>query len=117
MHATWSASRYCSSCWCDSNEIDSYGTAPKLSGKSDAELVEIVKANFDLRPGCIVRDLQLRKPIFKFTAAYGHFGRDHADFTWEKPKELTLLFLRHHLGRVARSGSRIRRRMLAWKKC
>ena len=52
--------------------------------------VEIVKANFDLRPGCIVRDLQLRKPIFKFTAAYGHFGRDHADFTWEKPKELTL---------------------------
>ena len=70
--------------------IDSYGTAPKLSGKSDAELVEIVKANFDLRPGCIVRDLQLRKPIFKFTAAYGHFGRDHADFTWEKPKELTL---------------------------
>ena len=70
--------------------VDSYGTAPKLSGKSDAELVEIVKANFDLRPGCIVRDLQLRKPIFKFTACYGHFGRDHPDFLWEKPKELTL---------------------------
>merc|ERR1719198_796130 len=70
--------------------VDSFGTAPLLSGKSDAELVEIVKANFDLRPGCIVRDLQLRRPVLRFTASYGHFGRDHADFTREKPKELTL---------------------------
>lgn len=61
-----------------------------MPGKSDAELVEIVKANFDLRPGRIITDLQLRKPIFKFTAAYGHFGRDHPDFTWEKPMELAL---------------------------
>ncbi|CAM9354044.1 unnamed protein product [Heterosigma akashiwo] len=67
--------------------VDSYGTA---KGKTDTELTEIINSNFDLRPGCIVRDLQLRRPIFKKTAAYGHFGRDDADFTWEVPKELTL---------------------------
>jgi len=67
--------------------VDSYGTA---KDKTDAELTEIVKNNFDLRPGCIVRDLALRRPIFKKTAAYGHFGRSDADFTWETPKELTL---------------------------
>ena len=60
------------------------------SGKTDAELVEIVKKNFDLRPGGIIRDLQLRRPIYKKTAAYGHFGRTDADFLWEVPKELAL---------------------------
>jgi len=70
--------------------VNSYGTGPLLSGKTDAELVEIVKANFDLRPGCIVRDLQLRRPIMQKTAAYGHFGRDNEAFTWEKAKELSL---------------------------
>jgi len=70
--------------------VHSYGTGPSLSGKTDVELVEIVKANFDLRPGCIVRDLQLRRPIMQKTASYGHFGRDDDSFTWEKPKELSL---------------------------
>jgi len=70
--------------------VDSFGTAPALSGKTDAELVEIVRANFDLRPGCIVRDLQLRRPIMLKTACYGHFGRDDVAFTWEKPKELAI---------------------------
>ena len=69
--------------------VDSYGTAMKASGKSDSELVDIVNKNFDLRPGCIVRDLQLRRPMMRKTAAYGHFGRDDPDFTWEQPKELT----------------------------
>ncbi|GMH71161.1 hypothetical protein TrRE_jg9943 [Triparma retinervis] len=69
--------------------VDSYGTAEKASGKTDAELTEIVNKNFDLRPGCIVRDLQLRRPVMRKTAAYGHFGRDDPDFTWEQPKELT----------------------------
>ena len=69
--------------------VNSYGTAPILSGKTDAELVEIVKANFDLRPGCIVRDLQLRRPVMQKTAVYGHFGRDDEAFTWEKAKELS----------------------------
>ena len=70
--------------------VNSYGTAPILSGKTDAELVEIVKANFDLRPGCIVRDLQLRRPVMQKTAVYGHFGRDDEAFTWEKAKELSI---------------------------
>jgi len=69
--------------------VDTYGTGKK-SGKSDVELVEIVKANFDLRPGCIIRDLNLRRPVMKKTSAYGHFGRVDPDFTWETPKELVL---------------------------
>ncbi|KAI1230153.1 hypothetical protein IHE44_0010545 [Lamprotornis superbus] len=59
-----------------------YGT----SQKSERELLEIVKKNFDLRPGVIVRDLDLKKPLYQRTAAYGHFGRDN--FPWEVPKKL-----------------------------
>jgi S-adenosylmethionine synthetase len=69
--------------------VDSYGTS-KRSGRTDAQLVEIVKKNFDLRPGAIIRDLQLRRPFLKRTAAYGHFGRSDPDFLWEVPKELAL---------------------------
>ena len=61
-----------------------YGTGTK----SSAELNEIVKKNFDLRPGRIVKDLKLKNPIFQQTASYGHFGRDI--FTWEQPKTLIL---------------------------
>ena len=68
--------------------VDSYGTSSR-SGKTDAELTKIVEKNFDFRPGGIIRDLQLRRPILKKTAAYGHFGRDDPDFTWEAPKALT----------------------------
>eukprot|EP00456_Euglypha_rotunda_P028012 TRINITY_DN222_c0_g1_i12.p1 TRINITY_DN222_c0_g1~~TRINITY_DN222_c0_g1_i12.p1 ORF type:complete len:262 (-),score=41.66 TRINITY_DN222_c0_g1_i12:151-903(-) len=64
--------------------VDSYGTG----SKSDKELLEIVKKNFDLRPGCIIRDLKLLRPIYQKTAAYGHFGRKDPDFTWEVPKKL-----------------------------
>jgi len=66
--------------------VDSYGTG----SKSDAELLAIVKKNFDLRPGCLMRDLQLTRPIYQKTACYGHFGRDDADFTWEHVKKLEL---------------------------
>ncbi|KFP02169.1 S-adenosylmethionine synthase isoform type-2, partial [Calypte anna] len=59
-----------------------YGT----SQKSERELLEIVKKNFDLRPGVIVRDLDLKQPLYQRTAAYGHFGRD--SFPWEVPKKL-----------------------------
>jgi len=62
--------------------VFSYGT----STKSEQELLKIVKENFDLRPGKIVKDLQLKNPIYQKTSAYGHFGRD--GFTWEMPKEL-----------------------------
>jgi len=68
--------------------VDTYGTGLTRSGKTDAELVEIIKNNFDLRAGCIIRDLNLRRPIMKKTSAYGHFGRNDPDFTWETPKEL-----------------------------
>jgi len=64
--------------------VDTYGTGVK----TDKEISEIVKKNFDLRPGCLMRDLKLTRPIYSKTACYGHFGRDDADFTWETPKEL-----------------------------
>lgn len=66
--------------------VDSYGT----SEKSNSELASIVNKNFDLRPGAIRRDLKLRRPIYRQTASYGHFGRDEADFTWEQSKKLDL---------------------------
>jgi S-adenosylmethionine synthetase len=47
-------------------------------------LEELVKEHFDLRPGAILRDLDLQRPIYSKTAAYGHFGRDDHDFTWER---------------------------------
>jgi S-adenosylmethionine synthetase len=70
--------------------VDSYGTAKTRSGKTDAELVKIINDNFDLRPGCIVRDLKLRRPIFQKTSTYCHFGREDPDFTWEVPKTLKM---------------------------
>ena len=45
---------------------------------------ELVREHFDLRPAAILRDLDLRRPIYAKTAAYGHFGRDDHDFTWER---------------------------------
>jgi S-adenosylmethionine synthetase len=51
---------------------------------ADAELTRIVDEEFDLRPAAIRRDLDLHRPIFQKTAAYGHFGRDDPDFTWER---------------------------------
>jgi len=68
--------------------VDTYGTGAIRSGKTDVEITEIVKNNFDLRPGAIIRDLNLRRPVLKKTAAYGHFGRNDPDFTWETPKKL-----------------------------
>jgi len=56
--------------------------------KTDREILQIVKNNFDLRPGCLIRDLNLKRPIYAKTAAYGHFGRNDPDFTWEQPKTL-----------------------------
>jgi len=64
--------------------VNSYGTGTV----SDAELLAIVEKNFDLRPGVIMRDLNLRRPIYFKTASFGHFGRNDPDFTWEQPKKL-----------------------------
>jgi len=46
--------------------------------------MSLVKKHFDLRPAAIIRDLNLRRPIYKQTASYGHFGRDDLDLPWEK---------------------------------
>jgi S-adenosylmethionine synthetase len=51
---------------------------------SDEHIAELVSEHFDLRPGAIIRDLDLRKPIFRQTAAYGHFGREDVEFPWER---------------------------------
>ena len=81
--------------------VDTYGTGKK----SDDELVEIIRNNWDLRPGVIVRELDLPKPQYLKTASYGHFGRSSVEYlpcyylyctlgnpayTWEKPKQLKL---------------------------
>lgn len=67
--------------------VSSFGTG-KLS---DAKLVEIVRENFDLRPAGIIKMLDLRRPIYKQTAAYGHFGRTDADFPWERTDRVETL--------------------------
>ena len=60
--------------------VDSFGT-----GKvDDDKLAELVEKNFDLRPAAIINDLQLRRPIYRKVAAYGHFGRTDIDLPWEK---------------------------------
>lgn len=60
--------------------VETFGTG--LNG--DDKIAELILQHFDLRPGAIIRDLNLRRPIYKQTAAYGHFGRDDLDLPWEK---------------------------------
>jgi S-adenosylmethionine synthetase len=67
--------------------VDTFGTG-KLSNE---KLVEIVRENFDLRPAGIIKMLDLRRPIYKQTAAYGHFGRNDLDLPWEKLDKVSLL--------------------------
>eukprot|EP01103_Thecamoeba_quadrilineata_P009029 TRINITY_DN18735_c0_g1_i1.p1 TRINITY_DN18735_c0_g1~~TRINITY_DN18735_c0_g1_i1.p1 ORF type:complete len:394 (+),score=85.37 TRINITY_DN18735_c0_g1_i1:176-1183(+) len=64
--------------------VDTYGTGVI----PDSDILELVKKNFDLRPGVIIRDLNLKRPIYEKTAYFGHFGRNDPDFTWEQPKIL-----------------------------
>ncbi|GAB4161188.1 MAG: methionine adenosyltransferase [Candidatus Promineifilaceae bacterium] len=67
--------------------VETFGT-----GKLDNDLlVQLIESNFDLRPGAIVRDLNLRRPIYRATAAYGHFGRDDIDAPWENTDRAALL--------------------------
>ncbi|MEF9941242.1 MAG: methionine adenosyltransferase [Lachnospiraceae bacterium] len=67
--------------------VDTFGT-----GKLDAtQLVEIIRDNFDLRPAGIIKMLDLRRPIYKQTAAYGHFGRNDLDLPWEKLDKVEIL--------------------------
>jgi S-adenosylmethionine synthetase len=63
-------------------EVDCFGT--EAPGMTPGRIERLVRDNFDLRPGAIIRDLDLLRPIYAKTAAYGHFGRGDHDFTWEK---------------------------------
>ncbi|MEF2880017.1 MAG: methionine adenosyltransferase [Blautia sp.] len=67
--------------------VDTFGTGVV----SDSRLVEIIRENFDLRPAGIIKMLDLRRPIYKQTAAYGHFGRNDLDLPWEKLDKVELL--------------------------
>ena len=67
--------------------VDTFGTG-KLS---DEKLVEIIRENFDLRPAGIIQMLDLRRPIYKQTAAYGHFGRTDVDLSWERTDKAEVL--------------------------
>lgn len=67
--------------------VDTFGTG-KLS---DEKLVEIIRENFDLRPAGIIKMLDLRRPIYKQTAAYGHFGRDELNLPWEQLDKVEIL--------------------------
>ena len=62
--------------------VECFGT--EAEGLSHARIEELVREHFDLRPAAILRDLELQRPIYRKTAAYGHFGRDDRDFTWER---------------------------------
>ena len=55
------------------------------------DIERAVASVFDLRPGAIIRDLDLRRPIYEKTAAYGHFGRNDPDFTWERTDRVDAL--------------------------
>ena len=67
--------------------VDTFGTGVL----SDEKLVEIVRKEFDLRPAGIIKMLDLRRPIYRGTAAYGHFGRTDLDLPWEKTDKVDAL--------------------------
>jgi S-adenosylmethionine synthetase len=67
--------------------VETYGTGRV----SDDRIVELIKEHFDMRPAAIIRDLNLRRPIYKATASYGHFGRDDIDAPWEAVDKADLL--------------------------
>ena len=67
--------------------VDTFGTGKK----SNQELVDLIRTHFDLRPAGIIKMLDLRRPIYKQTAAYGHFGRNDLDLPWERLDKVDLL--------------------------
>jgi S-adenosylmethionine synthetase len=67
--------------------VETFGTSDYTSD----QLVQLIEGEFDMRPGAIIRDLRLRRPIFRKTAAYGHFGRDDIDAPWENTDKAEML--------------------------
>ena len=84
---------------CISVMIETFGTE-KISR---SQIAKLVGEHFDLRPGAFREELRLHRPIFQKTAAYGHFGRDDADFTWERTDRAQAL--RDAAGLGAEQGS------------
>lgn len=80
--------------------VETFGTGEI----ADEKIAELIKEYFDLRPGAIIRDLGLRKPIFRQTAAFGHFGRDDIEFSWEQTDKAEILREAAGMGEVATSG-------------
>ena len=80
--------------------VDTFGT----EAIPVAKIEELVGEHFDLRPAAILRDLDLGRPIFAKTAAYGHFGRDERDFTWERTDQADALRQAAGLASEARAG-------------
>jgi S-adenosylmethionine synthetase len=67
--------------------VDTFGTATI----SEARIHDLIREHFDLRPKGLINMLDLKRPIYQATAAYGHFGREHADFSWEKTDKANAL--------------------------
>jgi S-adenosylmethionine synthetase len=67
--------------------IDTFGTGKVENGK----LIALVNKHFSLNPSAIIEQLNLRRPIYAKTAAYGHFGREDPDFTWERTDKAAIL--------------------------
>jgi S-adenosylmethionine synthetase len=67
--------------------VETFGT----SAVSEEELLELVRRHFDLRPGAIIANMDLLRPIYKPTAAYGHFGRDDLGVPWERTDKVEAL--------------------------
>lgn len=65
--------------------VEDYGSA--RTGFKEADYIRVIKKNFNFRPGNIIKELDLKRPIYQKTAAFGHFGRTDPDFTWEQPKQ------------------------------
>ena len=80
--------------------VDTFGTGVV----ADEKLTKAVLATFDARPGMLIKELDLRRPIFRKTAAYGHFGRDEADFTWERTPLVGKLKDAAHAGNGVSNG-------------
>ena len=77
--------------------VDCFGT----NKIPEQKINELVKKHFDLRPKGIIEMLDLKRPIYRKTAAYGHFGRDDPDFTWEKTDKAEALRKEAGLGKVS----------------
>src|SRR6266508_2460004 len=81
--------------------VETYGTE-RLPRSA---IIALIDKHFDLRPGAIIRDLDLCRPIFRKTAAYGHFGRDDRDFTWEKTDKAETLRREAGIDQKAKRGA------------